>query len=50
MVKEVFIVDIRDNSRRHLEESRADRSRLNIASRLDLAMREAGVSRKCERE
>ena len=43
MVKwKIFIVDMRE---RHLEESRAEResSRLNMASRVDLATRGAGA-------
>jgi hypothetical protein len=42
--KRVFIADTRE---RHLEESRVERegSRLNMACRLDLVMREAGMGR-----
>lgn len=43
--KVFFTIDMRENSQRHLENSRAkrERSRLNMASRLHLAMGEAGA-------
>lgn len=43
-----FTIDMRENSQRHLENFRAKRkrSRLNMASRLYLAMGEAGAGPK----
>lgn len=48
MIKgKVFIVDVRENSQRPWEEYRVEResSRLSVACRLDVAMREAGAER-----
>jgi hypothetical protein len=46
MVKEIFLVDMKVNWQTHLDESKAEREhkRINMAIRLDLAIREAGAA------